>query len=310
MNLSYVLSKQIRGSFFLWMLLISASAIALEAPTGSKFDARIQRVHYNEHDVVEINAYPGIATQIMFAPEEEVLDIASGFSEGWEFVNRRNHLYLKPKSAHGKSGTAIEPFSGQWDTNLIVTTNLRVYSFDLVLHRENFPADQKENETSLNPQESKKEKIAYRIAFYYPEEAAEKARLALEEKEIAQRLSDDVPKNWHYSIQMGKNSKEIAPLSAYDDGRFTYFQFPGNREFPAVFVVSSDQSESLVNSHIDPTHPDVLVVQRVAPEFILRLGNEVAAVYNDRYDPIGVDTSNGTSTNGVERTLRQGNSHG
>ena len=125
-------------------------------------------------------------------------------------------------------------------------------------------------------------------------------------RKLLKRLEQiETPKNWNYSIQIGRNSKSIAPSRTYDDGRFTYFQFPGNREFPAVFVVSSDKSESLVNSHIDPKQPDILVVQRVAPEFILRLGNEVAAVYNDNYDAMGIDNNNKTSVKGVQRTMRK-----
>ena len=167
--LHYYLPRPVTLLLLLSLSFSIPSALALEAPQGSKFDTRIQRINYNENDVVEINAYPGIATQIMFASGEEILDIASGFSEGWEFVNRRNHLYLKPKSVKGKSGTAIEPFSGKWDTNLIVTTNFRVYSFQLMLHTDKLDTG----------------KIAYRVAFNYPKEEAEKARLLAEEKKIA-----------------------------------------------------------------------------------------------------------------------------
>ncbi|MBD4588067.1 TrbG/VirB9 family P-type conjugative transfer protein, partial [Xanthomonas citri pv. citri] len=80
------------------------------------------------------------------------------------------------------------------------------------------------------------------------------------------------PMNWHYSMQVGKDSEAIAPSMAYDDGRFTYLRFPNNRDFPTVFLVAGDKSESIVNANVDPSVPDILVVHRVAREMVLRLG--------------------------------------
>ena len=87
-----------RLAIALAMMLACAPAAALDTPSGTSADARVKYVNYNESDVVAVYAYQGVATHIMFAPGEEVLDIASGFSAGWEFKNRRNNLYLKPKS--------------------------------------------------------------------------------------------------------------------------------------------------------------------------------------------------------------------
>lgn len=272
----------------------SSAALALDMPRGSAFDSRIQHVDYNEQDVVEINGYPGIATQIMFAEGEEVLDIASGFSQGWEFANRRNNLYLKPKSIKLVDNSVMEPESGKWDTNLIITTNQRVYAFHLVLHK-----GRHDKKLAYNP------KIAFRVAFRYPADEAAKVKAAADKRAAQERLGKQTaPRNWSYSMQVGDRSDGIAPTMAYDDGRFTYLRFPGNLEFPAVFMIADDKSESLVNTHIDPKTPDVLVVHRVSPELVLRLGNAVVGVYNDAFDALGAPPQDGTTVPGVKRTVK------
>ncbi|MDR1709140.1 MAG: P-type conjugative transfer protein VirB9 [Candidatus Accumulibacter sp.] len=276
---------------FLLILALAApgAAPALESPKQSPNDPHIQHVDYNPDDVVEINARPGYATQVVFADGEEILDIASGFTQGWEFGNRRNHLYLKPKTVKLADNTAMEPRAGKWDTNLIVTTNRRPYAFRLVLHHFDKP------------------RIAYRIAFRYPADEEARAKAAAERQaaaEKAERTSE--PANWNYTMQLGEDSEEIAPAMACDDGRFTYLRFPGNREFPAVFAVAGDKSESLVNTHIDPKAPDVLVIHRVAREFILRLGRAVVGVYNEAFDPFGRPAATGSAVPGLMRALKAG----
>jgi type IV secretion system protein VirB9 len=274
--------------------LCATDTLAVVFPKVSFLDSRIQHVAYNPENVVEVHAYPGVSTQIVFASNEEVLDISSGFSNGWEFEPRRNNLYLKAKSLKGKNGEPSKPVAGQWDTDLHVTTNYRVYIFQLVLHPE------EEDKQSLE-----NKKIAYLIQFRYPAEEAAKAREAAQQHMAEKRLAKNtLPRNTNYSMQIAPGSSAIAPSAAYDDGRFTYLSFPGNHEFPAVFLVASDTSESVVNTHIDPTRPNVLVVQQVAPEMVLRLGKNVVGIFNDSYDALGVSNQNGTSVEGVRRTIK------
>src|SRR6201999_3989114 len=75
--------------------------------------------------------------------------------------------------------------------------------------------------------------------------------------------------NSDYSLAEGSASDEIVPTLVFDDGRFTYLRFPGNREIPAVFHVLGDGSETLVNTRMED---DLLVVDRVARHLMLRAG--------------------------------------
>jgi P-type conjugative transfer protein VirB9 len=269
---------------------------AADVPQSSKFDNRIQYVNYNPGDVVVVRALAGLGARVVFAPGETILDVASGFTQGWEFSDRRNILYIKPKSVKGDQGMpSMAPEAGKWDTNLMVTTNLRMYDIDLQLM------------PGTNSGKAPASRVAYRVEYRYPVEEQAAAK-ALGEKQRAQAKLDVKPKprNWNYSMQVGDNSENIAPTMAYDDGRFTYLKFPNNRDFPSAFLVAADKTESLVNSHIDPATPDTLVLQRVSKEMVLRLGGAVVGVYNDSFDPDGVPASDGTTVPGVKRVLKSG----
>lgn len=284
-----------RLAFALGLAVVSGFTHAADVPQGSKFDNRIQYVNYNDGDVVVVRSVAGTGSRIVFSPKETILDVASGFSQGWEFNDRDNVLYIKAKSIKGENGMApMTPEAGKWDTNLMVKTNLRLYDFDLQL----LPGA---SSSRVPPNQ----KIAYRVEFKYPEEEAAQTK-ALEAKQKAQAKLDaeDGPRNWDYSMQVGDASDNIAPTMAYDNGRFTFLRFPNNRDFPTAFLVGPDKSESLVNSHIDPAKPDVLVIHRVAREMVLRLGNAVVGIYNDSFDADGVPANDGTTVPGVKRVLR------
>jgi type IV secretion system protein VirB9 len=277
------------------LMTISVRALALDIPHGSHYDKRIQHVNYNSSDVVVINSLAGRGTRIVFSPDENILDIASGFTRGWEMKDRRNILFLKPKSIPGENGQPpMVPKPVTWDTNLMVTTNLRLYDFDLRLAPET---------NSLN--RKGEHAISYRVEFRYPKEQAEKDARILAKQAALKRLDNkNAPKNMNYSMQIGDEAQAIAPTAAYDDGRFTYLKFPNNREFPSIFHVADDKTESIVNYHIDPEIPDVMAVHRVAREFALRLGNAVVGVYNESYDPNGIPANEGTTVPGVKRIIK------
>jgi P-type conjugative transfer protein VirB9 len=276
--------------------LTSACVLATpaEVPKGSRFDSRIQYVDYNPGDVVEVYAVNGLASRLVFAPDETILDVASGFTKGWEFSNRRNLLYIKARSLKAEDGQPpMRPMPGKWDTNLMVTTNLRMYDIDL--HLVAAPGRGKAGVP----------RVTYRVEFRYPAEDAAVARTAAEKARLQAKLeAKPQPRNWNYSMQIGDNSADIAPTAAYDDGRFTYLRFPNNRDFPAAFVVAADKSESLVNSHVDPDDPGLLVLHRVSRQMVLRLGRAVVAVYNDSFDADGVPAKSGMTAPGVKRILK------
>lgn len=260
---------------------------AAQTPERSRYDARIQYVDYNEGDVVIVRATPGIGTRIVFDGKETIEDMATGFSDGWEMVNRGNLLYLKPKSVRVSAGESsgyavMTPIARDWDTNLMVRTNKRLYDFDLRLVTSRGSTGASKGAT-------------YRVQFRYPQ--------TYKSQPVNSRVAaNPAAANWLYNMRVASGSEAIAPTAAYDDGRFTYLTFPNNREIPTVFLQAADKSESLVNSHMDG---DTLVIHRVAPTFVLRLGQQVVGIYNAAYDTEGVPTPTGSSVPGMVRTIKK-----
>ena len=108
-------------------------------------------------------------------------------------------------------------------------------------------------------------------------------------------------RNKSYSVAVGKDSEDIVPVMVFDDGTQTYFSFPNNRPIPTVFQTSPDQSEEMVNVRMQG---DLLVADRVARRFVLRLGGSVIAIINEAFDLDGVPPVDGTTVPGVARVLR------
>ncbi|WP_108610801.1 P-type conjugative transfer protein VirB9 [Aminobacter sp. MSH1] len=276
------------------LLCMTASpAFAVDVPSGSRFDPRIQYVNYNPGDVVLVRALPGVGSRIVFAPGEQIVSAASGFTEGWEFKGAGHMLFIKPKSVKLTDAEVLRPEAGKWNTNLMVTTTLRIYDFDLQL----LPGSSSEAPAKRQP-------VAYRVEFRYPGEDRAKADAEARQREAENRLAAKAsPVNWHYTMQVGKKSSGIAPTMVYDDGRFTYIRFPGNRDFPTAFLVAEDRSESIIDTHVDPAATDILVVHRVSKAMVLRLGKSVVGIYNERFDPHGRPAKDGTTVPGVKRTI-------
>lgn len=276
--------KRLFAALLLGLLFSGSKASADEVPESSPYDGRIQYVDYNAGDVVVVSVRAGRAVRLVFASNEKILDVASGFTEGWELVERGSILFLKAKSLAGEGGTALSPQAEKWNTNLVVTTDKRLYDFDLRLV-------------------AASDSSAYRVEFRYPAEEKAKAEAQAVEKKSQEKLSTRMaPRNWSYSMELGKKSTNIAPALAYDDGTFTYLKLPNNREFPVVFLVGPDGSEGLVNSHVEG---EVLVVHRVAPRLVLRYGKAVVTVYNEAFDRDGVNPASGTTAPGVMRELQE-----
>ncbi len=138
-------------------------------------------------------------------------------------------------------------------TNMTVLTNVNSYNFQL---------DSTDNNARLT----------YKLQFTYPS-------LGYDESGRSNSIATVKPENlnWKYSFT---GSRDLAPLEAFDDGKFTYLKFRENgmSHLPSVFVVDKDKNETLVNYHMQG---DYMVVNSVAKEFTFRDGSTVTSVYND-----------------------------
>ena len=145
----------------------------------------------------------------------------------------------------------LKPQAKRPDTNMTVVTNLRRYNFQLSV-RERAPA----------------KAIPYSVRFLYPVEAVASV-------EPPPPPTPPVDRNHAYSYQ---GSAKALPTQLFDDGQATYFAFSSQEDLPAIFAVDPDGGEAVVNSHMLLGY---IVVDRIAPGFVLRRGSEVTKVFND-----------------------------
>jgi type IV secretion system protein VirB9 len=83
--------------------------------------------------------------------------------------------------------------------------------------------------------------------------------------------------NFAYAL---RGQAAFRPQQVFDDGRFTYVRLPPSlQEMPALFVLGETGEGELVNYVV---RGDVLVAQRVADRFVLRLGRAEVTISRQR----------------------------
>ncbi|MDR0579725.1 MAG: TrbG/VirB9 family P-type conjugative transfer protein [Campylobacteraceae bacterium] len=251
-----------------------AGAFAAVTPQGSSLDARITYQKYSAKNVIKIYAKDGYVTVLDLDNEERVIDMFTGFVDGWDLVNKGSFVSIKPKAFVGKNGV-ITPKAPDWNTNLILTTNKRVYVFDLVL--------------------VEKQQPIYKVTFSYPDEVVLKNQKQQAEEAFLKKQQDDEeyiannlgklnsPRNWNLFMKVNKNSQNIAPVFAYEDGIFTYLGFDNTKSIPTVYLWENGK-ESILNTYMkEQGEHQILVIHKVAPKIILRAGEKVVGILNGSF---------------------------
>lgn len=179
---------------------------------------------------------------------EKANTMAMGNSSGWEIVHNGNRIFLRPLNKYAK-------------TNMTLITNKRVYQFLL---------DAKNVDSMDDPA------VFFETRFLYTDNnnAAFKVLDTANDDQID--FSDPSKYNFSYSYS---GPSRIAPIKIFDDGQFTYFEFPKkNAEIPAIFYVDSDGYEGLVNYRVKD---NFIIIERLASLFTLRHGTDTICVFND-----------------------------
>lgn len=268
---------------------------ALDTPGHSAADYRIKHTNYNADDVVRLDAVIGIATHIILQPGENYVTHAFGDPQGWEFAHKDNHYFIKPKAENS-------------DTNLVIVTDKRSYNFVLHFIGSYATKDSAGNAVkhSIGTPWTLKN-ATLQLAFNYPADDARKAAEVRTVASVQDRFRGHAgPLNLNYTQSSTKIDQDIVPLNVWDDGRFTYFRFAQNVSLPNLYTVGADGEETLVNRHMSPENNRVIVAEKVAQKFRLRLGNEVVGIYNEAYSQAGVGNATGTASPSVRRVIKGG----
>jgi type IV secretion system protein VirB9 len=167
----------------------------------------------------------------------------------------------------------IKPRHAVAGMNLTLLTDRRVYRFD-------YRAARSTGEPAL-------QSVAYAVRFTFaaPVPATPVA-------------AAPAPRNTEYWYC---GAPALRPVAAYDDDVHTHLRFSARSELPAAFVREDDDTESLVNAHVEG---DWLVLHRVARRWVLRLGRLVGCVDNRGFSGPSARSERGAAGTNLVRELR------
>jgi len=178
-------------SFFVCILMIIIPlhvATAALVPRSVAADKHMKTVNYDPNNVVMIQGAYGYQTHIVFAPDEDVHDVAIGDSFAWQSAYIKNNLLIKPTTAS--------------KTNMTVLTNAHSYTFQL-----------DSNNAKSSP--------TYKLTFNYPAAGYDSRG-----QSNAIATCDPTKINWKYSYTGDSRLAPIEAFDC--DGQFTYFRFKNN----------------------------------------------------------------------------------
>ena len=277
----------------------------LQATNATPPDPRLREVVYDPRAVVTVPVKRGVVALVVLAPDETITEVAAGLGGD---CNKADSAWCVAAQAGGRNLFVKAKSSARAANNLVVVTDRRTHAFRFV----------------VLPDGDTKAPV-YRLAVKAPPPPAPAAQFVLHptlrepapsaalpweplppaptaQEVVAERLHAKAQVvNTQYALVEGKYSEDIVPSLVFDDGRFTYLRFAGNREVPAVFHVLGDGSETLVNTRMED---DLLVVDRVSRRLMLRAGSAVVGLWNEAFDLEGHPPGDGTTVPGVQRVLK------
>ena len=253
-------------ALFLGMAMImgtAPAAVAGETGIAGFQDARIKTNVYDPAEVYRVVSHFGFVTSVQFKKGEMVESVQLGDSVSWsvERLARGDMLSIVPLEEAARG------------TNMTVTTDARIYVFDMVARHAASP-DAPE--------------MTFLYRFDYPitaEEidaeatvrAAEAAKVDGFDDVIRTAQTEGDALNGAYRAT---GSPLLTPKSMIDDGAKTYLRFRKGSSHPAAFLVARDGSESSVN--MSTLADGTLVIHQTGRAFTLRgRDGQTVCIFND-----------------------------
>jgi type IV secretion system protein TrbG len=230
-----------------------ANLEARVAPSREGYVNAIQVWPYADGALYQVYTSPGRVTVIALQEGEELVTVSAGDTVRW--------VVGDTASGSGSSlrvTVLVKPTRTGLKTNLVITTNRRMYLLEL----------------SSTPQA-----WMASVSWDYPKDRM----LALQKQ--AQQAQAAAPVDSGLSLEQIKfryaitgDSPPWKPLRAFDDGQRVYIQFPGGiaqGELPPLFVIGPQGDGQLVNYRFRSPY---YVVDRLFGAAELRLGSDKAQV--------------------------------
>jgi type IV secretion system protein VirB9 len=293
------------------------NAWAAGIPEASPNDTRIRVIPYKANDVTVVRVQRGVVTRIMLEGDEKIEIPVVGLSS--DCTREQDEWCIS--AITGSNQIFVRPRDNARRNNMELHTNKRDYSFVFEVI----------DEGATRSKTVDRNQPFFRVVFDYPKPkpasamsdaeraAAVDALLHRVDRSAARPIPQKVDPDYrmtpaqrlkaegiqvlnsNYSKQVLPKGEDAEPAMVFDDGRFTYFEFPGAREIPAVFAHGSDEEPTRVNWHMNG---NFVVVQRTARKFTLRLGEAVVGIFNEAFDATGIETPTSTVSPAVVREIK------
>lgn len=219
--------------------------------------------NYAEDNSYQIFLKEDFITTIKLEANEDILYIAGGNIEG----------VMLDQTRGGKDGSSlvyIKPLFEDLDTNIVITTDKRVYYFDV-----------KTSKTMFNPMIRFNYPMEREIVAYANESAVARinnpvtmADIEAKKYETTPYIPTTVIKDVNYEI---KDNNDIAPDLVYNDGLKTYVRLKkGIQEMPILEVLGEDGKPEKVNQRIEEKDGyKFFIVDKLFDRGQTKLGNKV-----------------------------------
>ncbi|MEZ5656265.1 MAG: P-type conjugative transfer protein TrbG [Sphingobium sp.] len=227
----------------------TANRLASVEPTPGMFLNARQLYVWSEGSVYHVYTAPGMVTDIALQPGEALIAVAAGDTARW-VIGDTTSGSGDAKQTH----ILVKPFAAGLSTNLVITTDRRIYHLRL--------------SSSAGP-------AMAALSWTYPQDTLlalkRQSEAAEATKPVASGLAVD---QLHFNYGISGDKPYWRPIRAFDDGRQTFIEFPpsiANGEAPPLFLIGAEGKAELVNYRMQGRY---YVVDRIFDVAELRLGTK------------------------------------
>ena len=225
----------------------AANVASLREPSRAGYVDAVQVYPYSEGALYRLYAAPERVTDVALQPGETITSVAAGDTVRWTVGDTT--------SGSGETMRAhilVKPFSAGIATNLVITTDRRVYRLQLV-------------STAATSMAA--------ISWTYPADALLAIERGQEQAEAAKPAAKGITvEHLNFDYVITGDTPAWRPIRAFDDGRQTFIAFAPDiavGEAPPLFVLGPDGEAQLVNYRVAGHY---YVVDRLFGAAELRLG--------------------------------------
>ena len=226
---------------------MSANRAATQEPDARGFLGAVQVYPFADGAIFHAYTAPGQITDIALQPGETLGSVASGDTVRW-VIGDTSSGSGDAKRTH----VLVKPFTSGLSTNLVITTDRRIYYVALT---------------------STAQTAMAALSWIYPADQLIALRKAAEQSEAAAPVATGIDvTQLHFNYAISGDQADWRPTRAFDDGRQTFIEFPvdlATGDAPPLFLVDAKGTAQLVNYRVKGRF---YIVDRLFDMAELRLG--------------------------------------